>query len=216
MYCVMTRPDVATSVSICARFLAEPRQAHGDAATRILRYLLHSLQVKLTFHRCKSFQLCAYVDASWADDHDTRRSRFGFAIYVGTNLVCWKSKLHPCLALSTAESEYIAATEVCKIIVWLRNILDELHLYQTGPTLIHEDNQACIQMASQRMVTGRNKHIQLKQHFVRALSLKKRVKLVYIPTDQQRADIFTKNLALPDFLRILSLLLGQQEHGRQA
>jgi len=156
------------------------------------------------------------VDASWADDHDTRRSRFGFAIYVGTNLVCWKSKLHPCLALSTAESEYIAATEVCKIIVWLRNILDELHLYQTGPTLIHEDNQACIQMASQRMVTGRNKHIQLKQHFVRALSLKKRVKLVYIPTDQQRADIFTKNLALPDFLRILSLLLGQQEHGRQA
>jgi hypothetical protein len=216
MYCVMTRPDVATSVSICARYLAEPRQTHWDAATRILRYLLHSLHVKLTFCRCHDLQLCAYVDASWADDQDTRRSRFGFAIYVGTNLISWKSKLHPCIALSTAESEYIAATEVCKVVVWLRNILDELKISQRGPTLIYEDNQACIQMASQRMVTGRNKHIQLKQHFVRSLALAKLVKLLYAPTDQQRADNFTKNLAFPDFLRILGLLLGQLEHGSQA
>ena len=66
-------------------------------------------------------------------------------------------RLHACLTLSTAESEYVAATEIAKeLVVWLRNMLGEIGLPQSEPTTIYEDNQACIVMASQKMVSGRN------------------------------------------------------------
>jgi hypothetical protein len=212
MYTVMTRPDVATAVSICAKFLQAPRHIHWESAVRVLGYLANTPEVGLTYHRTKDHQLSAYVDASWADDKDSRRSRFGYAVYLGTNLLEWKSKLHACITLSTAESEYVAATEACKTIVWLRNTLIEMNIAQDGPTRVFEDNKACILMASNRMITGRNKHMELKQHFVRSMVLCDKVKLEYIGTKLQRADILTKNLAYPDFRRIRDLLLGQTPH----
>jgi hypothetical protein len=216
MYAVMTRPDVATAVSICARYLQKPTQAHWDAAIRILRYLASTPEVRLTYRRNNNLELTCYVDASWADDKDTRRSRYGFAIYLGPNLLTWKSKLHACITLSTAESEYVAATEACKTVVWLRNTLNELRIAQTLPTKIFEDNQACIHMASNRMITGRNKHMEIKQHYVRHLAHNKTVHLVYIQTKRQRADILTKNLSLPDFERMRELLLGNALHEADA
>ena len=213
MYAVMTRPDIATSVSICARFLAEPRLVHRTAALRILSYLLHTPNVKLVYRKDSlPPKLVGYVDASWADDKDTRRSRYGYAVYLGDSIIEWKSKLHPCIVLSTAESEYVAATEVCKTIVWLRNTLNELQVPQVVPTTIYEDNQACIHMATNKMITGRNKHMELKQHYVRSMVQLNAVKLEYIGTKQQRADIFTKNLGAVDFARTRGLLLETSGH----
>jgi hypothetical protein len=212
MYAVMTRPDVATPVSICARYLQQPTQAHWDAAMRILRYLVSTPEICLTYRKSNNLKLAAYVDASWADDKDTRRSRYGYAIYLGNSLISWKSKLHACITLSTAESEYVAATEACKTVVWLRNTMHELRMPQHAPTAVYEDNQACIHMAANRMITGRNKHMELKQHYVRSLSLNKTVRLVYVNTKQQRADILTKNLAVADFMRMRELLLGNRPH----
>jgi hypothetical protein len=212
MYTVMTRPDVATPVSMCARYLQEPRQAHWLAAIKILQYLVSTPEVHLTYRRGSPLNLTCYVDSSWADDKDTRRSRYGYAVYLGTSLLEWKSKLHACITLSTAESEYVAATEACKAVVWLRNTLQELHIPQTSPTAVFEDNQACIHMAANRMITGRNKHMEIKQHYVRHLSRNGTVQLVYIHTKRQRADILTKNLAYPDFVRMRELLLGRSPH----
>ena len=215
MYAVMTRPDISAPVSICARFLSEPRLVHRTAALRILSYLLHTPDVKLIYRKdSTSPTLVAYVDASWADDKDTRRSRFGYAVYLADNIIEWKSKLHPCIVLSTAESEYVAATEVCKTIVWLRNTLNELQVPQVEPTTIYEDNQACIHMATNKMITGRNKHMELKQHYVRSLVQSKAVKLQFIGTKQQRADIFTKNLGSIDFARTRGLLLETSGHNQ--
>ena len=42
MYTLITRPDVVTAVSMCARYLALPRQAHLEATKRVLRYLYHT------------------------------------------------------------------------------------------------------------------------------------------------------------------------------
>ena len=98
------------------------------------------------------------------------------------------------------------------LLVWLRNMLGEIGLPQSEPTTIYEDNQACIVMASQKMVSGRNKHMELKQHYVRDMVARNMVRLVYIKTTFQRADILTKNLAYSDFMRIRDLLLGQSPH----
>jgi hypothetical protein len=66
MYAVITRPDIATTVSMCARFLADPTQVHLDQAVRVLSYLVNTIDISLTFHRTKAPMLRTYVDASWA------------------------------------------------------------------------------------------------------------------------------------------------------
>ena len=104
MYTLITRPDVATATSICARYVQSPREAHLEAAKRILRFLHHTRQRPLVYTTCKSSNVVikAFVDSSWGNDIDTRRSRFGYAIFVGRSLVAWCSKLHPALAMSSA------------------------------------------------------------------------------------------------------------------
>ena len=75
--------------------------------------------------------------------------------------------------------------------------------------------QACIHMATNKMITGRNKHMELKQHYVRSMVQLNAVKLEYIGTKQQRADIFTKNLGTVDFTRTRGLLLETSGHINQ-
>ena len=45
--------------------------------------------------------------------------------------ISWQSKLQKCVALSTTEAEYIAATEAGKEMIWLKEFLQELGLNQT-------------------------------------------------------------------------------------
>ena len=185
-------------VSMCARFLAAPTCAHLDAALRVLRYLLTTQSLALTYTRTPSPRLAAYVDSSWAGDPDTRRSRYGFAVYFGLALISWRSKLPACVSLSSAEAEYVGATEVCKEVMWLRHLLKEIG-YAQSATAFYEDNAACVKMAENQLVSGRNKHMELKMHFIRERVEEGAVKLIQISTSVQRADLFTKNLCRPLF-----------------
>ena len=113
---------------------------------------------------------------------------------------------------STAESEYIAVTEVTKEIIFLRNVLQELQLLPTGPTKIYEDNKACILMANDNMVSARNKHFGMKQQFIREKIKKQIIQLIKIGTNKQRADLFTKNLCRPRFEYLRKLILSPDEN----
>ena len=168
------------------------------AARRVLDYLATTPTLGLQY-TIGNPELTCYVDASWADDKDTRRTRYGFAIYLGNNLIAWRSKLHPSIALSTAEAEYIAASQATKTIKYLRYLLKELGIPQNKPTILYEDNEACIAMTKNKMVTGRSKHIELKQHYVREQVGLNNIELQYISTKLQRADLLTKNLPRPTF-----------------
>ena len=208
MYTLITRPDVAVAVSICARYLKEPRQAHLDAALRILRYLHHTRTLKLIYNKPTNTDIVAFVDSSWANDMDTRRSRYGYAVYVGRCLVGWVSKLHHAIALSTAEAEYSAATELGKFAKWVHSLLAFIKAPSRLPIPVFEDNSACRSMASCRQVSGLNKHFELKQHYIRQLVHDKVVQLLPIPTAIQIADVFTKPTPRPVFEAHRSRLLN--------
>ena len=77
----------------------------------------------------------------------------------------------------------------------------------TEATTVHEDNQACIAMIANNIVSGRNKHMELKMHYVRERVQAGDVKIEYVKTSEQRADILTKNLPRPTFERLRDLLL---------
>ena len=68
----------------------------------------------------------SYVDADLAGDVDTMRSTTGFAIMMHGGIVNWLSKLQPTVALSTAEAEVIAATELVKQVSHMRLFLRKI------------------------------------------------------------------------------------------
>jgi hypothetical protein len=172
------------------------------AGKRVLRYLKGTIGYKIRFDSTRPTpgnDLHAYVDASHADDRDTRRSRCGYLVYFDHSPITWKTVLQKRLALSTAEAEYRAATILTKELVWLRRLLKELDFPQTEPTTFFEDNAACVKMIENPMVSHRNKHIELDAHFVRDHYLLGSVKPLPISTKEQKADLFTKNLGRPLF-----------------
>ena len=67
------------------------------------------------------------------------------------------------------------------------------------PTIIYEDNAACRAMVICAQISGRNKHFELKQHYIRQLASEGIITLREVSTQSQIADIFTKSLARPLF-----------------
>lgn len=98
-------------------------------------------------------------------------------------------------ALSTAEAEYRAATIATKDVLWLLNLLAEIGRAEKNPAVLYEDNAACIKMVENPVISGRNKYVELDCHFVREHHDLGNIKMKKINTDNQRADLLTKNLA---------------------
>lgn len=96
----------------------------------------------------------------------------------------------------------VGATEV----IWLRKVLKDLHRSLNEPTIIQEDNQACIRVAEDEKPTKRLKHVDVRWHFVRNEIQRGVIKLSYVPTHLQVADIMTKALPGPQFVRLRNML----------
>ena len=104
----------------------------------------------------------------------------------------WRSKKQSCVALSTAEAEYMALSSAAQVAVWLRELCKDLNSELTNPTVIFEDNQAAIKMAKNPQYHGRSKHISIKYHFIREQVSSNLIELRYCRTDDMIADIFTE------------------------
>ena len=66
-------------------------------------------------------------------------------------------------------------------------------------TVIHCDHQSCIKLSENPLEHDRSKHIGIRYHYIRDMVQKGAVKLQYISTDEQIADILTKPLSKVKF-----------------
>jgi transposase InsO family protein len=201
---ISTRPDIQYAVSYLSRYLACPGPAHWKAAKRILRYLKGTKDMGIRYSGSNSIygqdmHLHGYVDASFGDDIDTRRSTSGFLFYLANGPISWMSKRQPTVAGSTAEAEYYGAYFACQEAMWLLKFVHELQLPVQVPLILHEDNQAAIRISKNPENHKRAKHIDIKYHFLKEKVDEGKVSLVYINTKQQRADAMTKALPRVQF-----------------
>ena len=97
-----------------------------DAVYHIPRYLKGALGKGLTFRKHGHFNIEGYCDSDWASCTDDRKSISGYCMFIGGNLVSWKSKNQSVVARSTAEAEYRAIAIGVAEMLWLRNLLVEL------------------------------------------------------------------------------------------
>ena len=150
-----------------------------------------------------------YVDADYAADVDSRRSVTGYLFMLAGAPISWQSRQQVSVALSTMESEYMAACAATQEAIWLRSLLKDLNLLdQSKPMVIREDNQACIAFSLNPGVYKKSKHIDVKFHFVRERVASKEIVLEYIDTKDQLADILTKALDGPSFTKLRERIFG--------
>ena len=142
---VCTRPDIAYSVGVVSRFLSNPGRHHWEAVKWIMRYLRGTSKLKLTFGSGKPI-LVGYTDSDMAGDVDNRRSTSGYLMTFSGGAVSWQSRLQKCVALSTTEAEYIAATEACNELLWMKCFMQELGFKQQR-YVIYCDNQSAIHLS---------------------------------------------------------------------
>jgi hypothetical protein len=120
LYLCASRPDVMLSVCMCARFQANPKECHLMAVKRILRYLIHTPNLVLWYPKGSKFDLLGYSNSNYASCKVDRKSTSGTCQFLGRSLVSWSSKKQNCVALSTAEAEYVVAGACCTQLLWMR------------------------------------------------------------------------------------------------
>ena len=98
------------------------------------------------------------------------------------------------MALSSCEAEYQSLAGAVQEAISLRSLLREMGYVQSQPTMIGEDNQSCIKLATNPVMHKRSKHIDTKFHFIQEKDDDNSIQLVSRPTDQLAADLFTKAL----------------------
>ncbi|KAI3780486.1 hypothetical protein L2E82_10467 [Cichorium intybus] len=198
-YLTITRPDISYAVNQVSQFLQAPTVSHYQCVKRILRYVKGTLGFGLTFTRPHQTSILGYSDADWARCIETRRSTYGYSIFLGGNLVSWSAKKQPTVSRSSCESEYRAMANTAAEIVWITHLLRELHaLPPDRPTLLC-DNRSALFLTQNPVAHKRSKHIDLDYHFIRELVSSGKLYTKFVPTKLQVADIFTKSLPRTQF-----------------
>lgn len=139
-------------------------------------------------------------------DVDDRKSTIGYVFFMGDIDFTWCLKKQSIVSLSTCEAEYVAATSAVCHAISLRKLLKIHRMSQEVPTTIRVDNKSAIALAKNPVFHERGKHIDTRFHFMWDCIEKKEVKLAYVRTDDQVADIFTKLLKFKDFPRLRALI----------
>jgi len=106
-YLTLTRPGISFPVSVVSQFLNSPCDSHWNAIVRILKYIKRAPGKGLVFTDRGHTNIVGYSDADWAGDANDRRSTSGYCIFVGGNLISWKSKKQTVVARSSTEAGFV-------------------------------------------------------------------------------------------------------------
>ena len=182
-------------------------QEHLTAVKRILRYLKGTATYGLMFAASVDTGggLIRYSDADWAGDVNDRKSTSGYLFMMNGAAVSWRSQKQTCVALSTAEAEYIALAAAAQEATWMRKLMKDFHESQAEPVTIYEDNQSAICIAKNPQSHHKTKHVDIKYHYVRDKVQDVTIKVQYCPTNDMIADILTKGLTHDRFTRLRAL-----------
>lgn len=195
IYCaVATRPDIAFPTSLLAQYMENPGRVHWEAVKRIFRYLSGTKDWRLTYGTTDKF-LEGYTDAD-GSSQEHRHAISGYVFLINGGAVSWSSKKQELVTLSTAESEYVAATYAAKEALWLRRIIGEVYQPLNDPIILYSDSQSAIALTKDGSYHARTKHIDIWYHFIRFVVQNSSIRLIYCPTENMTADILTK--ALPN------------------
>jgi hypothetical protein len=200
-----SRLDIANAVRDLSKVADGANQAHWKALMRAIKYVLITknlaLKIKPNVEENTPFYLEGISDSDYAGDPDTRASVYGYVIYFCGAPVAWKSKAGKSVTLSSTEAEYFALSEVTKEIMFIKQVLESMGINLTLPILVKVDNVGAIYLSNNFSLSQRTKHIDVRRHYVREYVQDGIIKTIFVPTDQNEADIHTKNTPEDVFIK---------------
>ncbi|CAI7919619.1 unnamed protein product [Closterium sp. NIES-53] len=203
-----TRPDLAYPLSLLARYVApgRHRKVHWDAAKRVLRYLCSTSGMGLVLGGRARFVLTGHADASWVDDLATQRSSQGYTFCLGSGSVSWQSTRSSSVLGSSCEVEIYAGAMAAQELRWLTYLLTDLGEPPRSPPVLYVDNKAMLALCREHRLEHRTKHIALRYFLARELQQRGQLRLAYVASEANTADIFTKALPPGDHQRFCTML----------
>ncbi|CAI7852110.1 unnamed protein product [Closterium sp. NIES-54] len=188
-----TRPDLAYPLSILACYFVPERHRpeHWEAAKRVLHYLCSSSGMGLVLGGRGPVVLSRHADASWVDNLATQESSQGYTFSLGSGYVSWRSTRSSSVLSSSCEAEIYAPAHELR---WLTYLLIDLGERPRSPPVLYVDNKAVIALCQEQRLEHMTKHIALRYFLARELQQRCQLRLAYVATRANTADIFTKAL----------------------
>jgi hypothetical protein len=213
---VNTRLDIGEAVRELSRMVQAPTTGAQARVKRILRYLVGTQDWGIFYSRgvprTAAGWFGSFCDASGPNDPD-RRSATGYVALLCGAPVDWMARTQKLVSLDLCGAEYVACSESLREAVWCFRLLVEV-LACVAPSVeleesfvLRTDNQPAIKVASDRRVYRGTKHLEVKYHYVRQMVEEGMVRLEYVPTVDNLADILTKPLGRSVFQRLRAGLL---------
>jgi len=189
---------------------SHPRFGVGAAIVRVLLYLRHTSTRTLSFATNRSRACETFVDSSWS----TKFSCSGAMMFMHGCIFHWFSKIQRSVTLSSAEAEFFGAMMAARDLIFVKDILVDLGVIPDGALVIFCDSVSAVAMSFDPVAFKKTKHILRAAEFLRDLVLRNSVVLRHVAGVTMLADLLTKAVSRPIFLKLIGLLDNYAQSGQ--
>lgn len=203
-----TRPDISYAVNVLSRHQVQPTEDHWKMVRRLLSYLLKMKDLELVY-RGLSDDLQAYSDPSFSDCKGSKTT-CGFVIKLFGDSVIWRTHKQPYVALSTCQAEYVAMSEACQDLMALHKSLSAMLNRVFYPIMLKCDNKAAEACAKSDGGTKLRHMTETREDYVKDCLQSKWMKIQWIPSQRQIADVFTKPLSFQLHAKMTSKIMNEE------
>ena len=184
----------ANAVWELLQHMTNPGEEHWKAMDCFCGYIRKKERHKLVYQKPCDLRVISYADSDYATNTDTRRSVTGNINMMGGKIMHWRSKTQTMDTLLSTEAEYVALATCAQETMFMQMFLDKLvDCMKLG--IIYEDNTRVIFLVRNSQVGMRTKHIDVQLHYLRELCKMGLVKVLFVPSAKNLADIMTKNVS---------------------
>ena len=188
---VHTLVTIAYALNVLSRYGNNPGPRHIEFLVHLVKYVRSTKNDRLKFEThdgpmdintmTNLLQLRFQCDADLAGNPDTLHSQTSYLGYLGTSLICWCSTDQGSIATSTAESEIKAVNHTLKAeVISNRGILEQMG-WQQQPTIIEEDNKACVDSSLVSHMTRGLRHLAITENFLSCVTPVMNLHMLYCP-----------------------------------
>ncbi|CAI7742876.1 unnamed protein product, partial [Closterium sp. NIES-54] len=160
----------------------------------VLRYLCGFSGMGLVLGGRAPVVLTGHADACWVDDLVTQRSSQGYTFSLGSGSISWWSTCASSVPSSSCGAEIYAGAMAAQELRWLIYLQADLGERPRSSPVLYVDYKAIIALCQEHRLEHRTKHIALRYFLARELQQRGQLRLAYIATVANTADIFTKAL----------------------
>nr|GEX02056.1 hypothetical protein [Tanacetum cinerariifolium] len=206
MYLTAIRLNIVFATFVCACYEARPTIKHIKEVKQIFWYLRQSYYMVLWYLKDSGFELITYSDTDHTMCLDDCKSTLGGLQFLGEKLMRWNSKKQDCIALSTAEAEYVLSSAYFAQVIWMRTqLLDYGYKFKKYRCIV-------IQRAQSPSLTIR-KEYQLANLFTKALLNERFEYLVHRIGTDNRPLMLEKDM-YDSWKSRMELYMFNRQHGR--